>query len=128
MIKRISAVTILLLYLTSYVGFAVNMHFCGQQLSSVSINSAPQKCCAKLAKPMKCCNDKHVTVKVTDKYKVEATAAKVPAISTASIFVKTNSFDSYYRRFAVFYTSDFKQRPPQFSAVPFTIQNCVFRI
>lgn len=71
MFKRVSILTILLLYLVTASGVAVNLHYCGKYLASVQVN-APAKKCSPVK--MKCCHDKHFEVKVKDAHKIQPTS------------------------------------------------------
>jgi hypothetical protein len=67
MLKKSAAILLLLLYVSTVSGFALNLHYCFNRLSSVQID-APVKTCTKslAANKMKCCQDKHIEVKVKD--------------------------------------------------------------
>ncbi len=67
MLKRSVAIVLMMLYLGTVSGFALNLHYCFNRLASVNID-APAGTCVKVLKSsrMKCCKDKHVDVKVKD--------------------------------------------------------------
>ncbi|MGZ3777342.1 MAG: HYC_CC_PP family protein [Mucilaginibacter sp.] len=67
MLKKSAAILLMLLYVSTVSGFALNLHYCFNRLSSVQIDP-PAKTCAKnlAASKMKCCQDKHIEVKVKD--------------------------------------------------------------
>jgi len=67
MLKKSAAILLLLLYISTVSGFALNLHYCFNKLSSVQLDP-PAKTCAKTlaANKMKCCSDKHIEVKVKD--------------------------------------------------------------
>jgi hypothetical protein len=69
MLKRSAALILILLYLGTVSGFALNLHYCFNHLSSVKID-APSKACAKgiAVSKMKCCSDKRIEVKVKDSH------------------------------------------------------------
>lgn len=75
MFKKISALTLVLLYLVTASGFAINLHYCGNKLASVKIDAPAKKCgLEKKINKMKCCRDKHIEVKVKDVHKVPPTS------------------------------------------------------
>jgi hypothetical protein len=67
MLKKSTAILLLLLYISTVSGFALNLHYCFNRLTSVQID-APVNTCAKglVTNKMKCCQDKHIEVKVKD--------------------------------------------------------------
>jgi hypothetical protein len=67
MLRKSAAILLLLLYVSTVSGFTLNLHYCFNRLSSVQIDP-PAKSCAKnlAASKMKCCQDKHIEVKVKD--------------------------------------------------------------
>jgi len=69
MFKRISVLTILLLYLVTASGFALNLHYCGNHISSVKIDAPAEKCSPV---KMKCCRDEHLDIKIKDAHQVQA--------------------------------------------------------
>jgi hypothetical protein len=70
MLRKVAGLCLLILYLTSTSGFAVNLHYCGTKVSQVTVNTTAKSCCKKEAlKPMKCCHDKNLKIKVSDKHK-----------------------------------------------------------
>ncbi|OKS89100.1 HYC_CC_PP family protein [Mucilaginibacter polytrichastri] len=67
MIKKSIALCLALLYTVTVLGFAINFHYCLNQVSSVQINEPVKKCSSlRVVKAMKCCKDKKVEVKVKD--------------------------------------------------------------
>jgi len=66
MIKRSGALFLAILYSITVIGFALNLHYCGQMLSSVKINATTKGCGMFTARAMKCCRDKQIEVKVKD--------------------------------------------------------------
>lgn len=130
MIKRIAVISLLLMYVSTSVGFAMSLHFCGVKVSNIRINPGSKKpCCSKEteSKPDKCCKDKHLNVKVTDSQRI-VQPAKVPVASNHDIFLVLQ------RQFALnsesfLQGSAFRFRGPRVSSpVPLNIQHCNFRI
>ena len=67
-IKKCTSLFLAFLLLVSNVGMAFNVHYCGGEIASISVNriAAPQQleksCCEKIvAKKESCCKDKVVT-------------------------------------------------------------------
>ena len=66
MFKRSVIIVLAMLYLTTVSGFALNLHYCFNQLASVKVD-APANPCAKLQNnKMKCCKDQKIEIKVKD--------------------------------------------------------------
>ncbi len=66
MIKRSGALLLMMLYVVTVSGIALNLHYCGKLLASVKLE-LPSKSCLKVdGSKMKCCKDKQITIKVKD--------------------------------------------------------------
>lgn len=130
MIKRIAVLSLLLVYMSTTVGFALTLHFCGKKVSDVRINQTSKKpCCTKEAdgKPDNCCKDKHVKIKVSDQQQNIKTA-KAPAASLLDLFIVPEIVANAIS-FALNPHGKITQRgPPTGKVVPLTIQNCTLRI
>jgi hypothetical protein len=83
MMKRFMAMFLTKVYLITALGFALNLHFCGDALASVKITGAPKPCKESVVVAKKCCNDKQLDVKVKDAHQAE----------TPSIISKLLSFE-----------------------------------
>lgn len=127
MLKRLSALVLIPLYLITASGFAVSLHYCGKLLTGFEIN-APAKPCVKLAK-LKCCKDKQITVKVKDAHQAAAFAFKannnflqLPPQAYAIAFVFPQS--------SIISKIHFNKAPPDaaYNSAPLFIQNRTFRI
>lgn len=65
--KKSIALFMALLYAVTVLGFAINFHYCLNQVSSVQFDAPVKKCSTlRVVKTMKCCKDKKVEVKVKD--------------------------------------------------------------
>lgn len=123
--KRISVLTILLLYLCTSTGFALNLHYCGKLLASVTINAPSKKC---VPVKMKCCHDKNVEVKVKDAHKASA------ANTSGDDLVVFDLPKFLYQTFvaplkSIELQSKPKRGPPDtLCTVPVYIKNCTYRI
>jgi hypothetical protein len=124
MFKKVSVLTLMLLYLVTASGFALNLHYCGNTIASIKID-APAKKCSPVK--MKCCRDKHVEVKVKDAHQ-----AKTPSLLSKLFFVDLPKlpFEDYLfpsEEIAVATPTD-RGPPDRSSVTPKYIQNCNFRI
>ena len=63
MVKKAVVILLMLLYISTVSGFALNLHHCFNRPSSVK-NDIPAKTYAKAKTG--CCRDKHIEVKVKD--------------------------------------------------------------
>ncbi len=130
MIKRIAILSLLLLYISTTSGFALNLHFCGTKVSDIRINHSAKKTCCKEdteSKPDTCCKDQHIRIKVSDQQQV-IQSAKLPAVSDINLFILPENPDvsvpeSSFSASILKYT-----RAPGYSTIPLNIQNCVFLI
>jgi hypothetical protein len=128
MIKRSGAFLLTLLYLTTVVGFALNLHFCGSYLTSVKINAPAKSCNMLSAGKMKCCTNKHFEVKVKDAHQGQSQlflaktfAFEVPRLPFADFSLNTQQFLS----------DEYSYRGPPDPLLPNIstfLKNCTFRI
>jgi hypothetical protein len=128
MIKKSGAFLLAILYCITVTGFALNLHYCGQLLSSVNINAAAKNCGMHTAKAMKCCKDKTIEVKVKDAHQNAAD----------SFFTKAKGFNIVKSTFLTTVSLDgppvnnralglsFAKAPP--GNIPPYLKNCTFRI
>jgi len=69
MFKKSGILLLVLLYLTTASGFALNLHYCGNRVAAVKINAPAKSCSEPTAKSkMKCCKDTKLDVKVKDSH------------------------------------------------------------
>jgi hypothetical protein len=66
-LKKCTGLFLALLLLVSNIGFAIDVHYCGGKIASVSLNTttaatAEKKCCGMSEKKSSCCKDKVVHV------------------------------------------------------------------
>jgi hypothetical protein len=128
--KRIAVLSFLLLYLSTTAGFAMNLHFCGNSLSGIQLNSPVKKtCCKKEAKskPDKCCKDKHILIKVSDQ-QYAAADFKIPSATDLDLFLLPHLSLNFNIIYDVLSFAPQYRGPPDLAAVSLTIKNCVFRI
>jgi hypothetical protein len=94
-IKKSAALILTLLYLVTATGFAFDLHFCSDHVTSLKIN-APAKNCAMLSKcKMKCCNNKHVEIKVKDarqgnsqSFRLKTFSFQLPKLHNGTVHIK----------------------------------------
>ena len=67
-LKKTLLILFCFIYFTSSVGVAVNLHYCGGKLKSISLTHSDEaNCCGKKKmKKINCCKEKSVTYKVKD--------------------------------------------------------------
>lgn len=124
MLKRISALTILLLYLVTASGFALNLHYCGNIVTSVKIDAPVKKCSAFT---MNCCHDKHVEVKIKDAHQGQSVSfsAKLLAVDLPVAGYRYQILSTQQPA----HTTFSERGPPNFrGSIPVYIRNRVFRI
>lgn len=68
MLKRSVTIVLVMLYLTTVSGFALNLHYCFNRPASAKVKAdAPANSCVKLqSSKMKCCKDQKIEIKVKD--------------------------------------------------------------
>jgi hypothetical protein len=126
MLKRIPAVSLLVIYLITSTGFALNLHYCGKTVSRISINKTTS-CCAKSEKPMKCCHDQTVDIRLSGNY---VQAEKVNAGKTFELTLFLEPGFRFNQPAAKTAPCDilFAHGPPLITAVPIFLKNRIFRI
>ncbi|WP_439649246.1 HYC_CC_PP family protein [Hufsiella arboris] len=102
------------------------MHLCGKKVSAISVNKPAKSCCSKAVKSMKCCKDKQVKVKITDKQQKSGTS-KAPASSEILLFRLPGFADLFQSNITEQETSQGMRAPPT-SHISACVINCVFRI
>ena len=85
--KRSLTLTIAALYLMLSSGLALNLHYCGEKISSINLSSNKEKCCCGELKTEKsCCKDELAILKVKDLHQY-STLSKVKPASTINFQV-----------------------------------------
>jgi hypothetical protein len=94
MIKRLTTLFLTKVYIITVLGFALNLHYCGDVLASVTVNAPAKSSKIVVVKKMKCCNDKQLDVKVKDAHQGESQsilskifAFELPEISFGDYFL-----------------------------------------
>ena len=128
MLKRSVVIVLAMLYLVTVSGFALNLHYCFNRLSSVKID-APANACVKVLQPgkMKCCKDKHIEIKVKDTHQ-----AGSPAYWGKFFPVMLHSFTladfTFSFKNASIQQLSYRGPPPLPPGTPLFLKNCTFRI
>lgn len=126
MLKKPAVILLMLLYIITVSGFALNFHYCFNRLSSVKID-APSKACTKVLPTgkMKCCKDRHTEVKVNDTHQGEpgSSVAKIfafilPRLSPAQFALTPQNVPS----------AEITYRGPPPASTPAFLKNRTFRI
>jgi len=65
MVKAVGHILLALLLFISTTGITVSQHFCGDDLKSLSILTAPESCCDI---PGGCCHNKTIVVDIEDEF------------------------------------------------------------
>lgn len=126
MIKKVAILSLLLVYFTVTVGFTMSAHFCGGQVTKVSFSSK-KLFCGEKEMEMRCCHNKHIDVKVSDKHQTVNNAAQFQATDITLFLVPFQPF-SIHQALAVKNNLDEYRGPPLHPSVPIIISNSVFRI
>ena len=130
MFKRIAIVSLLLMYLSTTVGFAMSLHFCGTLISSIRINHKSEKtCCASEteSKEDKCCKDHQIHIKVSDQQQT-IQSAKIPPVSNFHLLIYRSWISDSFSDIFTSISGLIYRGPPVISDRPLTIQNCTFLI
>lgn len=128
MLKKSGAVLLVVLYLVTVAGFAINIHFCFDRVSSISFNNSLKNCGLLLESKMKCCKDSHLDIKVKDAHQVQSVS------SLAKIFVVDLSrlaFTGFHSSLQEQAVNDGQYRGPPngiFNNKTTFIKNRIFRI
>ncbi|MBK0379775.1 HYC_CC_PP family protein [Mucilaginibacter segetis] len=129
MIKRLGTVLLMLLYVVTASGFALNLHYCGNYVADVQINAPVKSCVQPMTEgKMKCCKDTHLTVKIKDDHQNEANeflnplfSFDIPRSLFGDLFLSPQraQADKFYDR-----------GPPDIAhdGLTLCIKNCIFRI
>jgi hypothetical protein len=129
MIKRSGGLLLALLYTITVAGFALNLHYCGNEVAALKINAPADSCAKPMAKSkMKCCKDSTLEVKVKDDHEAQQT----------SFLARIFAFELPKLPFEDFFLSAqhallerlFDRAPPDSpkEGVSVFLKNCIFRI
>lgn len=129
MIKRPGAILLAVLYTITVAGFALNLHYCGNEVASVKINAPAKSCVKPMAKSkMNCCKDSKIDVKVKDDHEAQQTSflARIFAVEIPKLPFEDFIFSAQRALIEHF----FDRGPPDipFESIPVFLKNCIFRI
>lgn len=68
MLRRLTHIAAILLFLVSTIGIPISNHYCGAKLVSVSINHEVGSCCSGMQKACKCCKNEFHFYKIQNEY------------------------------------------------------------
>jgi len=127
MIKRSAVIVLTLLYLVTTVGFALNLHYCFNRVTSVNFDT-PAKSCGMAIRELKCCKKKHLVVKVSDAHQGKSLTAalSLPMVKLAP-FGLPNFFLCARQSLAEANFRVNSPDPPPGNVISY-LKNCVFRI
>ena len=130
MLKRSVVLVLAVLYLVTVSGFALNLHYCFNRLSSVKID-APANACVKVVESssnkMKCCKDSHINIKVKDAHQGGSSSfwGKFYPVGLPLAVLTDLSFKL---RSPSLLTLSYRGPPPLWTGTPIFLRNCTFRI
>jgi hypothetical protein len=91
MMKKGSVLFLVLMYVITSTGFALNLHYCGSRIANIEINAIAKSCVTPMAKSkMKCCKDTKLNVKDSHESQPNAFVPK-----TSPIGVRRSAFEDF---------------------------------
>ena len=129
MLKRSGTLLLLMIYLVTGIGFAVNLHYCGKLVTSVKIDASLKNCNETGMMPgMKCCKNKRIDIKLKDAHQglSHSFLTKLFSFKLAAASLIPERF----LPLAFLYKASAYRGPPDrlVTATPVFIKNCTFRI
>lgn len=125
--KKILVIVLMLVYGLSSTGATVHLHFCCGKLDDISFSSIEKKTCStKTVSTKKCCDSKHVELKV--KADQEPGAKWIMVLKDPSTSVYTTSYYLLAPTKKIPVNAYATGPPLPASLVPLFIKNCVYRI
>jgi len=92
--KKVAAIFLTFLYLIPSIGFTMDLHFCGSNVTEVSIQKSLDKnCVCGKRSSSKCCKEIHVEVKLDASQKVASSLVVSKKVNEVKLFV-LNIFSS----------------------------------
>jgi hypothetical protein len=128
--KNFAVTILLLLYLTTTFGVSVNVHYCGGELSSVSIGAKAETTCSCGSNKMKknCCEDKTFSFEVdNDQAKTQECILTFPNSFNLDVTLPS-SFEFCYVSAPTMVSKYYFHHPPNNVRAPIYILNQVFLI
>lgn len=126
--KRLIALTLMMTYMASAIGFTFSFHYCGSHFKNICFTSDTEKgCCGKNEHKTNCCKDKTITAKFKDNH---VNAAKVFSSKVNIEHSINNCYLSITRRLiqssSISISND--TSPPYCTNIPIYIKNRTFLI
>lgn len=126
MLKRSVIIVLAMLYLTTVSGFALNLHYCLNQLASVKVDAQPNTCARLQNSKMRCCKDQKIEIKVKDAHQNNSPlhwSKFFPIALPASAFM---IFTPTVQNPLVVNVTD--RGPPKTPGVTLFLRSCIFRL
>ncbi len=102
--KKYISIIVTFFLLVSNLGLAFNVHYCDDEIASITINAAPtveqtiDECCGIVEKDLECCNDKVIKAEIkSDQIIVKSVSFDADFLQVAydwkpAVFVSKNNF------------------------------------
>ena len=85
--KKVAAIFLTILYLIPSIGFSMDLHFCGSNVTEVSIQKSLGKdCVCGKRSSSKCCKEIHVEVKLDASQKVSSSLVISKKVNEIKVF------------------------------------------
>jgi hypothetical protein len=129
MLKKSGALLLLMLYLVTGIGFAINLHYCGKLVTGIKIDASFSSCNKHGMLPgMKCCKNKRIDIKIKDAHQSQAPTflGKIFTLKLAAV----NYIPVYLLPQSLWIERSYYRGPPDklISVTPVFLKNCNFRI
>lgn len=85
--KRLFAISLMLIYLTFSAGVVVAYHFCGGKLAEISVFKGTKSCCPDADSQNSCCQNSTLTLKITNDYSSDITFPEVPSAKLIAVLL-----------------------------------------
>lgn len=129
MIKRLGVILLAVLYTITVAGFALNLHYCGNEVASVKINAPAKSCVNPMAKSkMDCCKDSKLDVKVKDDHEAQQTSflARIFAFEIPKLPFEDFLFSAHQALVEFLFDRSPPDDPQK--GISVFLKNCTFRI
>lgn len=128
-VKKISSILFLLIYLSALTGWSADIHYCGDKIASIALftdNHDKDCCCNK--KKCDCCSDQKVVTKIHKVHESQSNIAFDFKLKFQDF--TTFSFKSFpiSNRSNSSFTTHINHIPPLISKQPVYLRNMVFLI
>lgn len=90
--KRLFAISLMLVFLTFSAGVVVAYHFCGGKLAEISVFNGTKSCCPDAGSQKSCCRNSTLTLKITNDYSSDITFPEVPSAKVIAILQNVFSY------------------------------------